>query len=99
MRRGKCEIANDSLASSVPLPPAPCDSASLVSPANAVEPTFDRSSCVETFPGMSLGPEVEAVLARVWEESERAEDSVKYLDELKHELKRLIKARALEACI
>ena len=57
------EITNVSLASSVPLPPAPCESASLVSPATAVEPTFDRSLCVETFPGMSLGPEVEAVLS------------------------------------
>ena len=99
VRRGKSEIANVSFASSVPLPSAPCESASIVSPATAVDPTFDRSLCVETYPGMSLGPEVEAVLARVWEESERAEDSVKYLDELKHELKRLIKARALEACI
>ena len=36
---------------------------SLASPATAEEPTFDRSSCVETFPGMSLGPEVEAVLS------------------------------------
>ena len=48
---------------------------------------------------MSLGPELEAVLARVWEESERAEDSVKYLDDLKHELQRLIEAEALEDCI
>ena len=63
MRRGKSEIANVSFASSVPLPPAPCESASLVSPATAVEPTFDRSLCVETFPGMSLGPEVEVVLS------------------------------------
>ena len=47
------EIANVSLASSVPLPPALCESASIVSPATAVEPTFDRSLCVETFPGMS----------------------------------------------
>ena len=60
--RGKCEIANVSLASSVPLPPTPSESTSLVSPATAVEPTFDRSLCVETFPGMPLGPEVEAVL-------------------------------------
>ena len=36
---------------------------SLASPVTAVEPTFDRSLCVETFPGMSLGPEVEAVLS------------------------------------
>ena len=62
------EIAYVSLASSVPLPPAPCKSASLVSPASAVEPTFhrptfDRALCVETFPRMSLGPEVEAVLS------------------------------------
>ena len=57
------EIENVSLASSVPHPPAPCESASLVSPATAVEPTFDRSLCVETLPGMSLGPEVEAVLS------------------------------------
>ena len=57
------EIANVSLASSVPLPPTPCESASLVSPATAVEPTFDRSLCVKTFPGISLGPEVEAVLS------------------------------------
>ena len=57
------EIANVSLASSVPLPPAPCESASIASPATAVEPAFDRSLCVETFPGMSLGPEVEAVLS------------------------------------
>ena len=63
MRRGKSEIANVSLASSVPLPPALCESASIVSPATAVEPTFDRSLCVETFPGMSWGPEVEAVLS------------------------------------
>ena len=58
------EIANVSLASSVPLPPAPCECASVLSPATAVEPTFDRSLflCVETFPGVSLGPEVEAVL-------------------------------------
>ena len=35
---------------------------SLVSHATAVEPTFDRSLCVEIFPGMYLGPEVEAVL-------------------------------------
>ena len=62
VRRGKCEIANDSLASRVPHPPAPCKSASIVSPATAVEPTFDRSLCVEIFPGMYLGPEVEAVL-------------------------------------
>ena len=57
------EIANVSLSSSVPLPPTPCESASLVSPATADEPTFDRSLCVETYPGMSLGPEVEAVLS------------------------------------
>ena len=57
------DIANISLAYSVPLPPAPCESASLVSPATAVRPTFDRSWCVETFPSMSLGPEVEAVLS------------------------------------
>ena len=63
VRRGKSEITNDSLASSVPLPPTPCESASLVSPATAVEPTFDRSLCVKTFPGISLGPEVEAVLS------------------------------------
>ena len=56
------EIANVSLASSVPLLPTPCESASLVSPATAVEPTFDRSLYVETYPGMSLGPEVEACL-------------------------------------
>ena len=54
---------NVSLASSVPLPPAPSESASLDSHATAVEPTFDRSLCVETFRGMSLGPEVEAVLS------------------------------------
>ena len=58
VRRGKSDTANVSLASSVPHPPAPCESASLVSPATAVEPTFDRSLCVETFPGISLGPEV-----------------------------------------
>ena len=98
MRRGKCEIANDSLASSVPLPSATCESASLVSPATAVEPTFDRSLCVETFPGMSLGPEVEAVLARVLDESERAENSVQFTDEVKREFQRLIEAEALEAC-
>ena len=57
------EVANVSLASSVRLPPTPCESASLVSPATAVEPIFDRSLCVETYPGMSLGPEVEAVLS------------------------------------
>ena len=57
------EIAIVFLASSVPLPPAPCESASLVSPATAVEPTFDWSLCVETFPGMSVGHEVEAVLS------------------------------------
>ena len=57
------EIANVSLSSSVPLPPTPSESTSLVSPATAVEPTFDRSLCVETFPGMSLGPEVEAVMS------------------------------------
>ena len=62
VRRGKSEIEKDSLASSVPFPPAPCESASIASPATAVEPTFDRSLCVEPFPGMSLGPEVEAVL-------------------------------------
>ena len=83
VRRGKCEIANDSLASRVPHPPAPCKSASIVSPATAVEPTFDRSLCVETFPGMSLGPEVEAVLARVLDESERAENSVQFIEEVK----------------
>ena len=63
MRRGKSEIANVSFASSVPLPPTPCESASIVSPATAVEPTFDRYLCVETYPGMSLGAEVEAVLS------------------------------------
>ena len=63
MRRGKSEIANYSFGSSVSLPPALCESASIGSPATAVEPTFDRCSCVETFPGMSLGPEVEAVLS------------------------------------
>ena len=63
VRRGKSDTANVSLASSVPHPPAPCESASLVSPATAVEPTFDRSLCVETFPGISLGPEVDAVLS------------------------------------
>ena len=99
MRRGKCEIANDSLASSVPLPPAPCKSASIVSPATAVEPTFDRSLCVETYPGMSLGPEIEAVLARVLEESKRAENSVQFIDEVKREVQRLIEAEAFEACI
>ena len=36
---------------------------SLASPATAVEPTFGRSLCVETYPGKSLGPEVEAVLS------------------------------------
>ena len=46
-----------------PFPPPSCDIASLVYPATAVEPTFDRSLCVETFPGMSLGPDVEAVLS------------------------------------
>ena len=50
------EIANVSLASSVPLPPAPRESASLVSPATAVEPTFDRSLCVETCPRHVFGP-------------------------------------------
>ena len=131
MRRGKCEIANDSIASSVPLPPTPCESATIASPATAVEPTFDRSLCVETYPGMSLGPEVEAVLsdnrasrgcdasmawcfspestritvemaeqlARVWEESKRAENSVQFLDEVKREVLRLIEAEAFEACI
>ena len=63
MRRGKSEIANVSFASSVPLPSAPCESASIVSPVTAVDPTFDRSLCVETYPGMCLGPEVEAVLS------------------------------------
>ena len=63
VRRGKSEIENDSLTSSVPHPSATCESASLVSPATAVEPTFDRSLCVETFRGMYLGPEVEAVLS------------------------------------
>ena len=57
------EIANVSLASSVPLPPAPCESASLVSFPTAVKPTFDRSLCVETFPGMSSSLEVEVVLS------------------------------------
>ena len=57
------EIANVSLASSVLLPPTPCEIASLVSLATAVQPTFDRSLCVEAYPGMSLGPEVEAVLS------------------------------------
>ena len=57
------EIANVSLASSFPLPPGLCESASIVSPATVVETTFDRSLCVETFSGMSLGPEVEAVLS------------------------------------
>ena len=57
------EIANVCLASSVPLPPAPWESASIVPPATAVEPTFDRSLCVETFPGMSLGPAVETELS------------------------------------
>ena len=75
-----------------------CDSASLVSPATAVEPTFDRSLCVETFPGMSLGPEVEAVLARVLDESERAENSVQFIEEVKREFQCLIEAEALEAC-
>ena len=56
------EIANVSLDSSVPHPPVPCESASLVSSATAVEPYFDRSLCVETFPGMSLAPAVEAVV-------------------------------------
>ena len=80
VRRGKCEIANDSLASNVPLPPTPYESATIASPATAVEPTFDRSLCVETYPGMSLGPEIEAVLARVLEESKRAENSVQFID-------------------
>ena len=57
------EMANVSFASRVPLSPAPCESDSLVSTATAVEPTFDRWLCVETFPSMSLGPEVEAVLS------------------------------------
>ena len=57
------EIANVSLAFSVPVPPTPCEIAYLGSPATAVEPTFDRSLCVETYPGMSSGPEVEAVLS------------------------------------
>ena len=56
------EVASVSFASSVPLPPTPCEIASLVSPATAVE-RLDRSLCVETFPGMSLVPEVEAVLS------------------------------------
>ena len=98
VRRGKSEIENDSLTSSVPHPSATCESASLVSPATAVEPTFDRSLCVETFPGMSLGPEVEAVLARVLDESERAEKSVQFIEEVKREFQCLIEAEALEAC-
>ena len=120
------EIANVSLASSVPLSPAPCESASLVSPTAAVEPTFDWCLCVETFPGMSLGPEAEAVLsdtrpsrgcdasvawcfspesipvemveplAPVWDESERAENSVQFLDAVKREVHGLIEAGAFE---
>ena len=97
VRRGKSEIENDSLASSVPHPSAPCESASLVSPATAVEPTFDRSLCVETYPGMSMGPEVEAVLVRVWEESEPAENSVQLLDAVKREVHHLIAVGAFEA--
>ena len=126
MRRGKAEIGNISLASSVPHSPAPCESASLVSPATAVEPTFDRSLCVETYPSMSLGPEVEAVLsdtrasrgcdasmawcfspesipvemaeplARIWDESERAENSVQFLDAVKREVHHPIETGAFE---
>ena len=35
-------------------------------------------------------------LARVWEESERAENSVQILDEVKREVQRLIEAEAFE---
>ena len=80
-------------------PPTPYESATIASPATAVEPTFDRSLCVETYPGMSLGPEIEAVLARVLEESKRAENSVQFIDEAKREVQRLIEAEAFEACI
>ena len=45
---------------------------------------------------MSLGLEVEAVLARVWDESERAENSVQFLDGVKREVQRLIEAGAFE---
>ena len=38
-------------------------------------------------------------LARVWEESKRAENSVQFLDEVKREVLRLIEAEAFEACI
>ena len=48
---------------------------------------------------MSLGPEIEAVLARVLEESKRAENSVQFIDEVKREVQRLIEAEAFEACI
>jgi len=47
---------------------------------------------------MSLGPEVEAVLARVLDESERAENSVQFIEEVKREFQCLIEAEALEAC-
>ena len=50
------EIAIVFLASSVPLPPAPCESASLVSPATAVEPTLDRSFVYGDFPRHVFGP-------------------------------------------
>ena len=38
-------------------------------------------------------------LAHVWEESERPENRVQFLDEVKHEVQRLIEAGACEACI
>ena len=38
-------------------------------------------------------------LVRVWEESERAENSVQFLDEVKREVQRLIEAGAFEARI
>ena len=47
----------------------------------------------------SIPVEMAEQLARVREESERAENSVQFLDEVKREVQRLIEAEALEACI
>ena len=44
-----------------------------------------------------MGPEVEAVLVRVWEESEPAENSVQLLDAVQREVHHLIAVGAFEA--
>ena len=47
---------------------------------------------------MCIRDRVEAVLARVLDESERAEKSVQFIEEVKREFQCLIEAEALEAC-